>query len=87
MLPSECTTTSFGRVETFTLVTVHEHGNAAVVFGARHAAGAMLAGDQAPLAVARVAVAVVGRATENTDRAGRPSQRIMRLLGISLQSK
>ena len=49
-----------GRVEALALETVHEHGDRAVVLGSCHAPRAMLAGDEAALPVARIAVGVVG---------------------------
>src|SRR5260221_3552403 len=48
-----------GRVEPLAAVVVGEHGDAAVRLGAGDAARAVLAGDEAALAVARIAVAVV----------------------------
>ena len=58
------------RVEFFVLIAVHQYGDGAVVFGARQAARVVLTGEQAALAVAEVAVAVVRRAAENADLAG-----------------
>src|SRR5205823_14216865 len=46
-------------VERFALITVRQHGNTAIILGARHPARAMLARDEAPLPVAGVAVGVI----------------------------
>src|SRR6266487_1165639 len=56
-----------GSVELFALKSVYQHGDGAVVFGARHAARVVLAGEQPALAVAAVAVAVVRGATEDAN--------------------
>src|SRR5215475_2557842 len=56
-------------VERFALITICQHGDAAIILGARHPAWAMLARDEAPLPVAGVAVGVIGWLTEHTDRA------------------
>ena len=49
------------RVERLAVELVHQHGDRAVVFGARHAPAVVLAGDESALAVARIAVGVVRR--------------------------
>src|SRR6266852_4338110 len=54
-------------IERFTLITIRQYRDAAVIFGARHPARAMLARDEAPLPVAGVAIGVIGRLTEHTD--------------------
>src|SRR5215510_12493076 len=54
-------------IERFALITIRQHGDAAVILGACYAARAMLAGDEAPLPVTGVAVGVIGRLTEHTD--------------------
>ena len=59
-----------GSVEMLALERVHEDGDGSVVLRAREAAGVVFAGEQAALAVAIVAVAVVGGATERGDFAG-----------------
>jgi hypothetical protein len=56
-------------IERFALITMRQHGDAAIILGARHPARAMLARDEAPLPVAGVAVGVIGRLTEHTGRA------------------
>ena len=58
------------RVQLLALIAVGQHGDRAVILGADHAPAAMLAGDQAALTVARVAVGVVGGLAEDADRAG-----------------
>ena len=64
-----------GRVQALALVAVGQHGDAAVVFGARDAPRQVLAGQQPALAVARVAVGVVRRlrGTRSSRRCIRPS--------------
>ena len=57
-------------IERFALITIRQHGNAAIILGARHPARAMLARDEAPLPVTGVAVGVIGWLTEHTDSAG-----------------
>jgi hypothetical protein len=57
------------RIEALALEPVDQHGDRAVVFGAGDAAREMLAGDEAALAVAGVAVGVVGRFAEFRDGA------------------
>jgi hypothetical protein len=47
----------------------------------------MLASDEAALSVAGVAVGVIGRLTEDVDPAGLLTQRMMRLLGMSLHRR
>ena len=59
------------RIQRFALVTVEQHGDAAVVLGAGDAAGVVLAGDQPAFAIAGVAVGVVRRA-RGTPTGGRP---------------
>ena len=49
---------------------VHQHSEGPVVFGARHAAATMLAGDQTAVPVTGVAIGKVGRLLKHTDRAG-----------------
>src|SRR5215813_6078831 len=56
-------------IERFALITIRQHGDAAIILGASHSARAMLARDEAPLPVAGVAVGVIGRLTEYTDGA------------------
>ena len=70
-----CADDVVGRVEALAVEAVGQHGDAAVVLGARDAARQVLAGDQPALAVARVAVGVVRRLAEHAGRAGacRPS--------------
>ena len=58
-----------GRIEPLALVGVGDDRDRAVGFGAGDAARAVLAGDQPPLAVARVAVGVVGVGAEDVDAA------------------
>ena len=58
------------RIETLALETVGEHGDLAVLLGARDAARhRVLAGDEASLPVAGVAVGEIGRAAEHRDAA------------------
>src|SRR5579872_4418699 len=62
-----------GRVERLAVdpvETVADHGDRAVVLGPRHLAPAVLAGDEAPLPVAGVAVGVVRWLAKDADRAG-----------------
>src|SRR6266446_4750402 len=54
-------------IERFALITIRQHGDAAIILGARHPARAMLARDEAPLPVTGVAVGVIGRLAEHTD--------------------
>ena len=58
-----------GRVEALALVTVGHHADRSIEIGARHAAGQMLAGDEAALAVDGVAIGIVRRVAEHRDRA------------------
>ena len=58
------------RVQPLAVEGVHQHRDRAVIFGADHAASAMLAGDQPALAVAGIAVGEVRRLAEDADRAG-----------------
>src|SRR5438309_1689279 len=58
------------RVERLAVVAVGDHADRAVVLGARHAPRVVLAGEQPPLAVARIAVGVVRGLAEYADRAG-----------------
>src|SRR5262252_1707645 len=48
-------------IERLPVELVYQHRDGAVIFGTRHAPGVVLAGDEAALAVARVAVGVVRR--------------------------
>src|SRR6185503_12914932 len=57
------------RVEGFSVEAIAEHGDPPVVLGARDAPRAMLAGDEAALAIARVAVGEVGRRAKGRDLA------------------
>src|SRR6185503_8853466 len=59
-----------GRVQRLALEAVEDDGDAAVVLGPGDAAGVVLAGDQTPLAIARVAVGVVRGLAEDAHRAG-----------------
>ncbi len=56
------------RVQRLAVEPVDDHGDAAVVLGARHAARIVLAGDQAAFAIPCVAVGVVRRLPEHADR-------------------
>src|SRR5438445_5528833 len=47
------------RIEALALEAVHQHGDRPVVFGARDASRLVLAADEAPLAVARIAIGVI----------------------------
>ena len=67
MPPSGWTTRVVGGVERLALELVGQHGDAAVVLVADHAAVAVLAGDLPALVVERVAVAVAGRVAEDAD--------------------
>ena len=58
------------RVKLFVLEMIHQHGDGIIVFGASDAAGVVFAGEQASLAVAVIAVAIVRRRAENADLAG-----------------
>ena len=58
------------RVQPLAVEGIHQHRDRAVIFGAGHAAAAMLAGDQPALAVAGVAVGEIRRLAEDADRAG-----------------
>ena len=58
------------RVEPLALELVHQHRDRAVVFGARDPPRLVLAGDEAALAIATIAVGVVGRLAIDADRAG-----------------
>src|SRR5215471_7683875 len=57
-------------IERFALITIRQHGDAAVILGTSHPARAVLARDEAPLPVAGVAVGVIGRLTEHTNCVG-----------------
>jgi hypothetical protein len=57
-------------VEGFAVEAVQQHGEAPVVLGAGNPSCQMLAGNQTPLAVSGVAVAVVGGLTEHCDLVG-----------------
>ncbi len=59
------------RIETLAAITIGQHGDRAVVFGARDAARQMLAAHESALAVARMAVRIIRRLTERADRAAR----------------
>ena len=59
------------RIEPLALVAVDEHRDRAVIFGARHAPSAMLAGDEPSLPVARIAIGEVRGLAEDARR--RPS--------------
>src|SRR3954462_10202842 len=62
------------RIEALAFEVRRQHRPAAVVFGARHASRAVLAGHEPSLAVTRVAIAVVGRRTINAyAHPGRPT--------------
>ena len=67
---SDFTTMSLGELSGLPSNLSHQHGDGAVVLGARDAARVVLAGDEAALAVAGVAVGVVGGLAEYADRAG-----------------
>ena len=69
--PSEATTTSFGELSRLPWKTVDDHRDRPIILGARHATGAVLAGDQPTRAVARVAVGVAGWMTEDRNGARR----------------
>ena len=58
-----------GRVEPLAVEAVDQHGDGAVVLGADDAPAAVLAGDEAALAVAGVAVGEVGGLAVDADRA------------------
>ena len=58
------------RVQPLAVEGVHQHRDRAVIFGAGDPAAAVLAGDQAALAVAGVAVGEIRRLAEDADRAG-----------------
>ena len=53
-----------GRIQTLALEPVQQHSDGSVVLGAGDTAAEMLAGDQATLAVSRVAIAVIRGLTE-----------------------
>ena len=61
---------SFGRVEPLALELVEDDGDGAVVLRARDAPRVMLAGDEPALAVAGVAVGIVGGPAEVAEGAG-----------------
>ena len=69
MLPSDFTTRSFGELKRLPSKCDASTVRRAVVLGARHAAPAMLAGDQPAFAVDGMAVGVHGRLAEDRDRA------------------
>src|SRR5262249_14852136 len=54
-----------GRIERLAVELVDQHGDAAVVLGARHAPGVVLAGDEPALPVAGIAVGIVRRPAIN----------------------
>ena len=58
-----------GRIQRLAVELVDERGDGAVELGARDPPRVVLAGDEAPLAVAGVAVGVVGRLAEHADAA------------------
>src|SRR5207302_9252216 len=58
------------RVERLAVVAVGDHADRAVVLGPRHAPRVVLAGEEPPLEVARIAVSVVRGHAEHADRAG-----------------
>ena len=60
-----------GRVQLLAVVAVGQHGDVAVVLGARDAPRQVLAGDQPALPIARVAVGEVRRAAEQAPGAAR----------------
>jgi hypothetical protein len=60
-----------GRIEALILEAVHQHRDAAVVFRACNSAGLVLAGDQPALAIAGVAVGIVGGLAVHADSPGR----------------
>src|SRR3546814_1232204 len=68
---SDVCSSDLGRVQALAVVAVGQHGDGAVPLGARDSPGAVLAGDEAPLAVAGVAVRIVGRPAELGDAAAR----------------
>ena len=68
--PSDLHTTSLGELSGLPSKRSAMHRDAAVVLGARDAPRVVLAGDQPPLPVARVAVGVIRRRAEHADRAG-----------------
>src|SRR6202011_228083 len=57
------------RIELLAVVVVDEHGDGAVMLGARDAPRIVLAADKPAFAVARVAVAVIRRRAEDADMA------------------
>ncbi|KAG1448448.1 hypothetical protein G6F57_016843 [Rhizopus arrhizus] len=57
------------RIQALAVVAVSQHGDGAVVFGARDAARQVFAGQQTALAIARQAVAEVGRMSKDADSA------------------
>src|SRR5262249_44654568 len=59
-----------GRVQPLALVAVDQHRDATIVLGAGDAAGEVPVGDQPTLPIARFAVAVMRRRTEDADSAG-----------------
>jgi hypothetical protein len=59
-----------GRIERLALELVHQHRDGAVIFGARHAPGIVLAGDEAALAIASIAVRIVRRLAKYGGAAG-----------------
>src|SRR6266446_669042 len=52
-------------IERLAVELIDQHRDGAVIFGARHAPGVVLAGDEAALAIARVAVGIVRRLAEH----------------------
>src|SRR5215472_9168841 len=66
MLPSDLTTTSFGRLRRF-LEAVGDHGSTAIQLLADHPPCLLLAGDQPALKVAREPIGTVRRLLEHTD--------------------
>src|SRR5258708_6765015 len=59
-----------GGVELFALNSVYQHGDGAIVFGARQAARVVLAGEQPALTIAIVTIAVVRGAAKDADFSG-----------------
>src|SRR5215468_1790378 len=57
-------------VELLALKAIDENGDGAVVFGARDATGIVLASEKSSLAVAIVAIAVIGRTAKHADFSG-----------------
>src|SRR5436189_6382729 len=70
-----------GRIERLAVELVHQHGDRAIIFGAGDAARVVLAGDEAALPVARVAVGEVRglRSEEHTSELQSPMYLVCRL--------